>query len=131
MTFNPQYFFDLATILIKDPNPNYNEEARYRTVISRVYYAAHLISKEKLQEIGVKFPIEEDETAGIIHELVINAWEPINENIFDMLKSLRTNRNKADYNLKWQFKKYGVGLLMDQAKIVIDVANQLKKQSNK
>jgi uncharacterized protein (UPF0332 family) len=116
MTFDPEHFLNLAKGLVDDSN--YDEEARYRTAISRAYYATHLISKKKLEDIGVKFPIEDDKNMGIIHMMVIDYLIKRNDPIGRMLKGLRKNRNKADYNLDWKFKKKGVELLISEAEVV-------------
>lgn len=95
MTFDPKQFLILSKIIMDDSH--YNEEARYRTAVSRVYYAAHLIIKKTFEDIGVKFPIDDDKNMGIIHMMVIDHLLKINDPIGRMLKSLRKNRNKADY----------------------------------
>ena len=65
MTFDPIKFLNLATKLFIDGN--YDPDARYRTCISRAYYATHLFTREKLEKSGVTFPAEKDESKGIIH----------------------------------------------------------------
>jgi uncharacterized protein (UPF0332 family) len=123
MTFDPQHFLDLATNLIGDTQ--YNGEARYRTSISRAYYAAHLVSKKKLEEIGITFPVEEDKAK--IHKFVIDSLSRKNKGIGDMLWNLRRRRNEADYNLNTEFNKYGTELLLSAAETVIKEASGLKK----
>ncbi len=123
MTFDPQHFLDLATNLISDTQ--YNDEARYRTSISRAYYAAHLVSKKKLEEIGINFPVEEDKAK--IHKMVIDSLSGKNKGVGDMLWNLRRRRNDADYDLNIQFNKYGTEVLMSVAETVIKEANSLKK----
>ncbi len=123
MTFDPQHFLDLATNLIGDAE--YNVEARYRTSISRAYYAAHLISKEKLEEIGITFPVKQDKAE--IHRMVIGSLRKKNKGVGDMLWNLRQKRNDADYDLNIEFNKYGTQLLLSVAENVIKEANSLKK----
>lgn len=49
MTFDPTTFLSLAKNLFSDGN--YGEEEKYRTCISRSYYAAHLFTREKLKRL--------------------------------------------------------------------------------
>lgn len=123
MTFDPQHFMNLATKLIIDTN--YADEARYRTSISRAYYAAHLVSRKKLEEIGITFPVEKDKAK--IHQMVIDSLKGKNKIVGNMLWQLRQQRNDADYELIKQFNKYGTELLMSIAEHVIKEANSLKK----
>lgn len=128
MAFDPKHFLIMAKLLVDDQSPGYNEEAKYRTAISRAYYAAHLISKKKFDEIEVKFPIKDDDPIGKIHLLVIDALIKRNEPIGRMLDDLRKKRGKADYILDWKPPtKYGVGLLILQAEEVINEVYKLKK----
>ncbi len=123
MTFDPHHFLDLATNLIGDTE--YNVEARYRTSISRAYYAAHLISKEKLEEIGITFPVKQDKAE--IHRMVIVSLKNKNKVVGDMLWDLRRKRNEADYDLNTEFNKYGTQVLLSVAETVIKEASSLKK----
>lgn len=123
MTFDPQHFLDLATNLIDDTE--YNVEARYRTSISSAYYAAHLISKEKLEEIGITFPVKQDKAE--IHKMVIVSLKNKNKVVGDMLWNLRQKRNEADYDLKIEINKYGTQVLLSVAETVIKAASSLKK----
>lgn len=125
MVFDPQHFFSLATQLIDDSD--YNDEARCRTSISRAYYAAHLVSKKKLEEIGITFTVEKEEDKAKIHQKVIVSLGGKNKGVGDMLWDLRQGRNEADYDLNKQFTKYGVKLLMAIAEDVINEVNSLKK----
>lgn len=123
MTFDPRRFFDLATNLISDTE--YNIEARYRTSISRAYYAAHLISKEKLEEIGITFPVTQNKAE--IHKMVIVSLKSKNKVVGDMLWDLRRKRNDADYDLNIEFNKYGTEIVLSVTETVIKEASSLKK----
>jgi|GEM_PF-5342952 len=46
MTFNPKDFFEFSKELFKTNFPF--EDAKIRTILSRVYYAVHLFAREKL-----------------------------------------------------------------------------------
>ena len=125
MTFDPRSFLDLATKLLYDAN--YGEDARYRTCISRAYYAAHLFTKEKLKEIGATINIEKDERKGVIHDKVIDTLETKNKNLGEMLAKLRDRRGDADYILGAKFTGYGIGLYIADAEYIINEVDKLKK----
>jgi uncharacterized protein (UPF0332 family) len=124
MTFDPRSFLDLATKLLYDQS--YDEDARYRTCISRAYYAAHLFTKEKLKEIGVTISIGKDERKGVIHDKVIDALTKKNKPLGEMLTRLRDKRGDADYVLNAKFVGYGIGLDITNAEYVIDEVDKLK-----
>ena len=125
MIFDPIKFLDLATKLLYDIN--YDEDARYRTCISRAYYAVHLFTKNKLKDIGVIIKIEKDERKGAIHDKVIDGLKMKNGNLGDMLSKLRDKRGDADYTLNVKFSGYGVGLDIANAEYIIDEVGKLKK----
>lgn len=127
MTFDPQDFLIIARLLIDEEK---YEEARYRTAISRAYYAAHLICKKRLEEIGIKFPVEKDTNRGIIHQRVIDYFTERDNPIGGWLLNLRKNRNNADYVLDHIFKKFGVELLIEEAENAINDAYKLKSPKN-
>lgn len=124
--FDSIKFLDLATRLLHDEN-YVNEDARYRTCISRTYYAAHLFTKKKLEEIGVVIKIEKNERKGVIHDKVIEALKMKNEPLAGMLNDLREKRGFADYILNKKFKEYGVGLDIANADFIIKEVNKLKR----
>lgn len=125
MTFDPRSFLDLATKLLYDQS--YSEDARYRTCVSRAYYAAHLFTKEKLKEIGITISVEKDERKGVIHDKVIEALIKKNKNLGEMLARLRDRRGDADYILSAKFVGYGIGLDITNAEYIIDEVGKLKR----
>lgn len=124
--FDSIKFLDLATRLLYDKN-YVNEDARYRTCISRAYYAAHLFTKKKLKEMGIVIKTEKDERKGVIHDKVIEALKKKNEPLADMLNDLREKRGFADYDLNEKFKEYGVGLDIANAEFIIKEVDKLKR----
>lgn len=114
MTLDPKEFLNLATGLFIDGE--YNKEARYRTCISRAYYAAHLFTREKLEKLGFLFPIEKGERKGVIHDIVIEALKGLKEEdkiawgkrrekkTWEKLSKLRLKRGDADYDLNENFQ---------------------------
>lgn len=119
MTFDPQHFLDLATNLIGDVE--YNVEARYRTSISRAYYATHLISRQKLESKGYSFPKDKK-----IHMNVIKSMKKENYIIGDMLYKLHENRKDADYELDQPITNYLTTYSKTLAEAVIEEANKIK-----
>lgn len=107
---------------------DYDEETRYRTAVGRAYYAAHLVSKKTFEEIGIKFPIEDDKNMGIIHMMVIDHLLKINDPIGRMLKGLRKIRNKADYNMDWKFKRKSTETFIQEAEFIINEMMDYKEK---
>lgn len=131
MTLDPIKFLDLATKLLYDTN--YDEEARYRTCISRAYYAAHLFTREKLKKIGIVIIVEKDERKGAIHDKVIEALTGKNKKLGEMLFDLRERRGNADYDLNIKFSGYGMGVGSDisNAEFIINEVDKLKILKNR
>lgn len=77
MTFDPIKFLGLASDLFDDTN--YDEEERYRTCISRAYYATHLFTREKLKKLGFVVETGIDKRKGDIHQIVIDALKGVKE----------------------------------------------------
>lgn len=92
MVFQPSEFLTVAKQLIRDSK--YKNQAGFRTSISRSYYAAFLVIRKKLQELGE--PIGKGYEQ---HQVVINALMGKNSSLGNKLHSLRDKRNDADYQL--------------------------------
>lgn len=118
MAFDPQHFLDLATKLTNDTN--YSDEARYRTAISRAYYAAYLVGRKKLESTGYTFSKEEN-----THETVVVFIRKKNPVIGDMLSQLRKKRNHADYELNMQFNLFTLNHFISLAEAVVEEANRI------
>jgi len=119
MAYDPRCFLNLATNLIIDNN--YNGEARFRTSISRAYYAAHLFSRKKLELIGCT--ISKKNTA---HKEVIEHMKKKNPLVGDMLFKLKRKRQNADYDLTSQFTEYQTQTIILEAETIIEEANKIK-----
>ena len=113
MAFNPQLLLDLANKLYEDPN--YDDEARYRTSISRAYYAAYLTARCKLESTCINFT--KKSTA---HEEVSDALRDIDKHASNMLYNLRKHRNKADYNLDIKIQKGQALACLKSSKFIVD-----------
>lgn len=113
MAFNPHLLFDLADKLCEDLN--YEDEARYRTSISRAYYAAYLTTRQKLESSGIIFT-----KASTVHKEVSDALRDTDRNAFNMLYYLRQKRNNADYDLDMKIQKGLAITCLKRSKIIID-----------
>ncbi len=118
MTFDPLHFLNLATSLSVDEK--YDIEARCRTSISRAYYAAHLISRNKLESKSSRFSKD-----GKAHEEVIEQMKKKNPHIGDMLYQLRRKRNDADYKLNINFSPFTTNTYISYAETIIEEVMEL------
>lgn len=90
--FDPLGFLTLAEQLVNDSAA---AEAHYRSALSRAYYGLFLLARERLAAKGLFVPL----TSGEDHRDVITRLRSMSQRTGDQLDSLRTNRNRADYNL--------------------------------
>lgn len=114
--FNPEDFLNLARVLLADTDPNL-ENARYRSSISRAYYAAFLKAREKCAERGgYRYGNSPD-----VHREVIEDVKGIlgDRTSGDFLRSLRELRTKADYDLYPNPNKKKVEEAIDLSDLVI------------
>ncbi len=98
MTFDWTEYLYVAQQLAGLASPEPSREARYRSAISRAYYAAHNKAREKLEQLGAPAI----SMGSNVHQQVIALYENGGSRpekiIGDNLQQLRTWRNKADYN---------------------------------
>ncbi len=99
----PEKFFDIANKIIQ----NFEDEAAYRTAISRYYYAAFLkiriifigrLNEIKSKNIGLYNFIHDNESRNP-HRFFILLISLKNKFLAELLYSLRTLRNISDYDL--------------------------------
>jgi hypothetical protein len=92
VSFDAQHFNELAHWITDQRD----DEASLRTAINRVYYAAHLLAREKLISRGELVP----KGTGDDHWQVIKTLRPgKTRGLADMLDELRRLRQHADYHL--------------------------------
>lgn len=118
MPFDPCLLLSLSSALSEDPN--YEDESKYRTSISRAYYAAFLVTRSYLESAGYNFPPDSN-----VHKKVIDYMKNKNSFISNLLFNLRDRRNNADYNLDAQIKKGITISSMKSAQMVIDEIRKL------
>ncbi|NOQ35504.1 MAG: HEPN domain-containing protein [Methylococcaceae bacterium] len=110
--FNPVEFYVFAgKLYIQSTN-----EATYRTVIGRAYYAVHLCAKDYTKIIN---------SSGSVHEEVIKYFKTRNKRVFRQIKDLKDLRNKADYNLIESIQKRDAGESLRLAKDILKALNYL------
>lgn len=138
MTFDPIIFLNFAKELFTDNN--YGEEEKYRTCISRSYYAAHLFTREKLKRLGLITQEEIDEKKGEIHQKVIDILKRVKEEnkiswgekkekkLWQRLTKLKLKRGDADYNLNVNFRNMErtVRLYIEESEEIINKIDKLR-----
>lgn len=92
LPYDPSQFLELADHLVEDGQ--YDEISRSRTAVGRAYYAAFLMVKKKLEELGYSF-----RDVLRIHEQVIVSANEKNSFIGNRLETLRKHRVDADYEM--------------------------------
>lgn len=100
MTFNWKGYLELARVLVYEDIPIPSQEAKYRSAISRTYYAAFNVARLYIeQSTGTFFQGE-----ATVHQQVIEWFSAqpdkdkrLCRTIYDDLGRLRRDRNHADY----------------------------------
>jgi uncharacterized protein (UPF0332 family) len=90
---NPRQFLDLANDLVTG-----TREAEWRSAVSRAYYATFHVAGNLLRRCGFNVPRAE-QAHGYLWLRLSNCGHPDLERAGDSLKDLRTERNRADYDL--------------------------------
>jgi len=90
LVFEPLQFLEVASRILKDRN--YEEEPRWRTAISRAYYAAFLTVKKRLEEWGYSFA-----DVHRLHRDVIDGAMKRDSTMGNKLETLFNHRVDADY----------------------------------
>ena len=93
MVLEPRQFLEVANTLLNDSN--YCEEPRWRTAISRAYYAAFLTAKKRLEELNYSFA-----DVPRLHRDVIDIVMKRDSTVGNKLETLFNYRVDADYKLK-------------------------------
>ena len=98
--FDPAEFNKLAEELLRNLSgapvaTSGPDQARVRTAIGRAYYAAFLVAREKLSDLGKITPKRNWED----HRLLVDALGTEGGDLGSRMHYLRRKRNQADYNL--------------------------------
>ncbi len=98
-----------------------NEEAKYRTIVSRAYYAAfHSSSIYLLENYGIETNVKgEGSHDRVIRELMKLNVDPIAKKAAEKLKLLKNSRKYADYNIDEKRNKLHAETAIMQSKEII------------
>ena len=96
VAYDPRQFLEIADRLIRDSR--YEKEGRIRTAIGRAYYAAFLVAKKRLQELGYSFRRIHRLHKDVIDRLMKNKHYLIGSK----LNTLLDYRVDADYKMRAQ-----------------------------
>lgn len=129
MSFNWEEFLGLA-VQLSGQNISAGSiptsEARYRTAISRAYYAAHHAAQKELLRLKPGFKPSRKPS---IHQAVIREFKsgPTKNwvNVGDTLDTLRKSRNKADYRGNASITQSHAVTAISDALLVRTTASQL------
>ncbi len=113
-------FFNLASILAKG-----STEAEWRSAVSRAYYAAFHIARNLLLGCGFSVPRGEQAHAHLWLRLS-NSKHPDVENAGGDLKSVRSSRNWADYDLD---RRLNQATALSQLKLIENLNRVLEEAS--
>ena len=98
MSFSPSDFLDLARSLSQNPMHGL-EEACQRSAVSRSYYAALLVAREKASDrSGVPYPTQANTHQWTIDHY-LNDASPRVKSLGDKLRELHRRRKRADYDV--------------------------------
>ena len=99
MSFNWNEYYELAILLATDKEMSGDNQARFRSAISRCYYAVHNLARDRLIEID---HVRSISSTGEAHRQVIDEYEKHYiedlQVIGKMLDRLRISRGRADYS---------------------------------
>ena len=90
---NPRDFLTLATALAAGTT-----EAAWRSAVSRAYYAAFHAARQLLRDLGFRVP-RGDQAHAYLWMRLSNCGGASLQRAGQLLNSLRTERNRADYDI--------------------------------
>ena len=108
MPLDPASFYALAGGLLNSENA---DEAVYRTVIGRAYYAAFLFARN---QAGIRT------STGAVHQITIDRYLELGKSgIANRLGQLRIARTEADYDCQATISKSQAGKNLKLARLVL------------
>jgi len=129
MSFQWIEYMYLAQELVdnKDISGTVNEEAKYRSAISRAYYSVYCHIKDYITK-KKKIPfykLEKESDHQAVIRLLRNYTNGKDKKYADYLDTLRTIRNQADYDDNYVLNYPGASSLLSEARTAIDICNQI------
>jgi uncharacterized protein (UPF0332 family) len=112
MTFEPAEFLKLARQLVDASDAT---EAQLRTAVSRSYYSAFLLARERLVARGDLRPT----ATGADHRHVIRTLQRDPSRLGRRLDLLRDQRNRADYDLPLEVTPESAKQAVDLAEWIV------------
>lgn len=138
MNFAWEKYLELAEGLFKVDLAKTDEEARWRSAISRSYYYAFLIARNYLRDVEEHPPVQSGSTHLWVQEqfetiLTLDSTETdkTRHKIYTILNRMHTNRKTADYEDSFDLKGLAPNLEklteteIKQAKKIKDLLNSL------
>jgi hypothetical protein len=139
MTFDFAEYLVLARELRGERDRTSSMEAKFRSAISRAYYAAYMISCNNLREERVEIP--SDVTGHERVPMILQGSSDIRKRLIgEKLERLRRSRNSADYGKEIsQLEKASSGAVLEASNIInlferiksskdASVTNKIKKK---
>jgi len=128
MSFDWKEYYELSIILATDKTIGGDSEAKLRSAISRYYFAAHNLAKDRLIRLDFVKTIN---PTGEAHRQIIDefAKHPIEElrEISTILNRLRIERGKADYRENYRGLKHSTEFVLLQTKTLVDLLDSHDK----
>lgn len=124
MSFDWQRYRDLALELYQGSvAPNSDEEARKRCCISRAYYAALMVSRNKLRSEGKNISSIAGSHTGIINEFA-HHHDKTRRRIGSRLTDMKEARRMADYDDSvLSYDRHARNTLNNSKKVINDLKN--------
>lgn len=125
MSFDWKEYYELSILLATDQTITGNIQARFRSAISRCYFAAHNLAKDRLIRID---HVNSINPTGEAHRQIIDEFShhPIDElkEVSVILNRLRIERGKADYRENFGKLRQTVEFVLLQTKTLIDLLDE-------
>lgn len=120
MAFEPSEFLIIAEKLISDLR--YKNQAGFRTSVSRSYYAAFLVIRKKLEDLGISIKQGYEQHQDVIDTVMNKGYT----NVGNKLRSLRDKRNDADYHLYADINETLAEKCTKLSSVIISSSNNLR-----
>lgn len=96
--FDPKEFISFAQRLAVSPHM---ADVDIRNCLSRAYYGAYLMARQRASAAGRFRPTFQGDDHALLIGRLSSAPEDELVHVADLLRLLRADRNKADYDLTW------------------------------
>jgi uncharacterized protein (UPF0332 family) len=128
MSFDWSKFLELAKYLANNSENLSNEEACFRSAVSRAYYAAFCITRKYIQKTDGK-EIRGGDAHKKVREHLQKSGNKIKKKVANQLEAIHFNRKKADYDDKID-RETPRSLAFKTLKFAETIMNEIKELSN-